>query len=244
MVNGKLLQMDKKYKHLKQSQKERITQWMFEETKLFYQKNYVFPNEKQVSEVIDRVYARIEDEEIWIPYSEISKRYRSKRSDINKRVRREMNLHEDRRTETVTFTNMCMVQDAGGNVVTLDKKSGGYVGTTFPGGHLEEGETFYDSVIREVREETGLEIRNPLFCGVYHWTKNGVHNVIFLYKATEFEGELKSSDEGEVYWVPIGEYRHMELAGGMDQVLKIVCDGTAHECWMHLEDGRYQEYMY
>ena len=95
MVNGKLLQMDKKYKHLKQFQKEQITQWMFEETKLFYQKNYVFPNEKQVSEVIDRVYARIEDAEIRIPYSEISKRYRSKRSDINKRVRREMNLHED-----------------------------------------------------------------------------------------------------------------------------------------------------
>ena len=47
-----------------------------------------------------------------------------------------------------------------------------------------------------------------------------------------------------VYWVPVEDYRHMELAGGMDQVLKILCDGTAHECWMHLEDGRYQEYLY
>ena len=228
----------------KDSEKEQIAQWMFDETKRFYQKNYVFPNDEMLPEVAWQIYDRIEKAGIRISYSEIEEKYRSEQSNINQRVSREMNLHEDRRTETVTFTNMCMVQDADGNVVALDKKSGGYVGTTFPGGHLEEGETFCDSVIREVREETGLEIRNPMFCGVYHWTKNGVHNVIFLYKATEFEGELKSSEEGEVYWVPIEEYRHMDLSGGMDQVLKIVCDGTARECWMHLQDGKYQEYLY
>lgn len=146
--------------------------------------------------------------------------------------------------ESVCFTNMCMVQDKEGNVAALDKKSGGYTGLTFPGGHLEEGETFYEAMIREVREETGLEIQNPLLCGVYHWKEFGIHNCIFLYKATEFTGELKSSEEGDVFWVPLEEYQKMELALGMDQVLKILCKEQFHECYMQREDGRYQESLY
>lgn len=38
-------------------------------------------------------------------------------------------------------------------------------GLTFPGGHIEKGESFVDSVIREVYEETGLTIENPRICG-------------------------------------------------------------------------------
>ena len=92
------------------------------------------------------------------------------------------------RTETVCLTNMCMVEDGKGNVVALDKIKGGYTGLTFPGGHAEEGESFYDSVIREVREETGLTISDPLLTGVYQWTEGGIRNVIFLNKACKFTG--------------------------------------------------------
>ena len=68
--------------------------------------------------------------------------------------------------EKVIFMNMCMVYDKEGNVVALDKVGKNYSGTTFPGGHVEPGETFKESVIREIYEETGLTIQNPRLTGV------------------------------------------------------------------------------
>ena len=75
---------------------------------------------------------------IWIPYGEVFKHYKSKRSDINKRVRRSLNEKEESRTEKVCFMNMCMILDGEGNVLALDKVNDSYTGATFPGGHVEK----------------------------------------------------------------------------------------------------------
>ena len=96
--------------------------------------------------------------------------------------------------EKVVFMNMCMISDNKGNVLALDKVGKNYSGTTFPGGHVEAGETFIESVIREVFEETGLTIKNPKLMGIYHWISGDVRNVGFLYRTDEFEGKLISSD--------------------------------------------------
>lgn len=147
-------------------------------------------------------------------------------------------------TDTVCFMNMCMVYDGNGNVLALDKENDSYTGTTFPGGHVEKDEVFQTSVIREVWEETGLVIKNPQFCGVYHWTRSEVHNVLFLYKTDEFEGSLKSSEEGPVYWIPLEEFKQKELATGMEYVLQILESSRINECHMHLEDGEYVGTLY
>lgn len=102
---------------------------------------------------------------------------------------------------------MCMIQDGRGNVLALDKVNDSYTGTTFPGGHVEPGELFFQSMIREVWEETGLTIENPEFRGLYHWHKDGVHHVITLYRAYTFCGELESSEEGRVYWISLEELK-------------------------------------
>ena len=75
------------------------------------------------------------------------------------------------RTETVTLTNMCMVYDDAGNVLVQDKVDKKWSGLTFPGGHIEKGESFVDSVIREVYEETGLTIEKPRICGTKDWLR-------------------------------------------------------------------------
>ena len=76
------------------------------------------------------------------------------------------------RTETVTLTNMCMVYDDAGNVLVQDKVDKKWSGLTFPGGHIEKGESFVDSVIREVFEETGLTIEKPRICGTKDWLRD------------------------------------------------------------------------
>lgn len=213
---------DKKYAQLKLKQKEKIAEWMFQATRDYYTKNYTFPNDRQIEKVVDTVYEKIEEAEIWVPYGEVLRHYKSKRAAINGRVRKALNEKEENRSEKVCFMNMCMVQDDKGNVLALDKVNDSYTGTTFPGGHVEQNEIFQKSIIREVWEETGLTIESPKLCGLYHWHEDGVHSVIMLYKAEKFTGELKSSEEGQVYWIPLEELKTRELATGMKYVLQIL----------------------
>lgn len=68
-------------------------------------------------------------------------------------------------SEKVIFTNMCMIYDDN-KVVVVDRKKKDFLGITFPGRHVEIGESFTDAVIREVQEETGLTIHSPRICGI------------------------------------------------------------------------------
>lgn len=148
-------------------------------------------------------------------------------------------------TENVVFMNMCMICNDKNEVLALDKVSADYFGTTFPGGHVEPGETFSEAVIREVYEETGLRIWDPVLRGIYHWYRGGAHQVGLLYRATRFEGSLKSSEEGRVYWISREEYEKKELAVGMPRVLKIMDDDKLTECFMDVkENGEIMEYMF
>ena len=184
MIDGRLLQTNKKYSQLKMKQKEKIAEWMFQATRDYYMKKCTFPSDKHLEEVVDSVYEKIEDAEIWIPYGEVFKHYKSKRSDINKRVRKSLNEKEESQIEKVCFMNMCMIQDHKGNVLALDKVNDSYTGTTFPGGHVEANEIFQKSMIREVWEETGLTVEAPKLGGLYHWhmiscTGPAIYSVIY-----------------------------------------------------------------
>lgn len=136
----------------------------------------------------------------------------------------------EERTEKVIFMNMCMVYDGRGKVLALDKTGKNYSGTTFPGGHVEEGETFTESVIREIKEETGLTIRNPRLTGIYHWMRDGIRNVGLMYRTKDYEGELLSSEEGKVYWISGEEFLKKPLAPGMRQVWQMMHDDNVSEC--------------
>ena len=76
MVDGKLLQTDKKYSNLKMRQKEKINIWLNEEIRRYYKETGMLPRKEAAFQlVLDRLYERIEETDIWIPYEEIHKRF-------------------------------------------------------------------------------------------------------------------------------------------------------------------------
>lgn len=144
------------------------------------------------------------------------------------------------RTETVTLTNMCMICD-GEKILVQDKVDKEWGGVTFPGGHVERGESFTDAVIREIFEETGLTISSPRLCGIKDWIRDdGTRYVVLLYKTDKFSGELHSSEEGEVYWVNKNDFLGLKLASTMAEYFQLFLDDDLSEFWYYKENGEWK----
>ena len=126
------------------------------------------------------------------------------------------------RRETVVLTNVCMVYDNQGNILVEDRKDEHWGGVALPGGHVEPGEEFVKSVIREVYEETGLTIESPKLCGVKQFTHyDGSRYIVFLFKTNVFSGTVKSSDEGEVFWLNRNEFGNYKTVQDFDKLLEV-----------------------
>lgn len=130
--------------------------------------------------------------------------------------------------ETVEFTNLCMVRD-GDRVLVIDRKKEDWPGITFPGGHVESGESFTEAVIREVKEETGLRIVSPQMCGMKDWVEDGIRYVVLFYKTEKFEGDLISSEEGQVWWEDLKELPNLDLSLDMEDMLRIFLEEDLSE---------------
>lgn len=143
------------------------------------------------------------------------------------------------RKQIVELTNLCMVYDDDGNVLVEEKVGKNYRGLIFPGGHVELGEAFNDSVIREIKEETGLTISNLEFCGIKDWVEfDGSRYMVFLYKTNQFSGDIISSNEGKVFWMPLEKLRKAEnKLWHMDQMLELFCGNTYSELYFNRNDS-------
>ena len=134
------------------------------------------------------------------------------------------------RTEMVELTNLCMIKD-GDKYLLQNRVKKDWQGYTFPGGHIEPGESIVQSAIREVKEETGLIMKNPRLVGVKQfWVKSGRY-IVFLFSATKFSGELRSSYEGEVGWFTKEEMKNINLVSHFFEYLAVF-------------EGDYSEYIY
>ena len=122
----------------------------------------------------------------------------------------------------IELTNMVMIQNPETNEVLVQRRVKYWCGITFPGGHVEDGESFYDSAVREVKEETGLDVKNLKYCGCVHWhnTETNDKYIVLFYKTAEYSGTiLERTDEGEVFFTPIESLKDMVLSPNFDKYL-------------------------
>ena len=92
-VNGQLLQTNKRYANLKQKQKAKISQWMYDIYEAKYRQLNRHPDEREHEEMQDQLYNRIQSAGIWIPYHEVEKhsrkRWKNQRARLNKQLAKE-----------------------------------------------------------------------------------------------------------------------------------------------------------
>lgn len=136
------------------------------------------------------------------------------------------------RYEITELTNMVLVIDKKNNKVLVeDRKNQNWPGYTFPGGHIEEDESFTVAAQREVFEETGLHVHNLTLNGIKQFSMTiNVRFMCLLYSTTEFSGFLKSSAEGKVFWMNLDDLLANNcLASGLADVVKIMTSSELSE---------------
>lgn len=130
----------------------------------------------------------------------------------------------------------------GNDVLVLDKvKKYGWEGLTFPGGHVEKVESITESVIREAKEETNLDIENIKYVGMISWydIDNNDRIIGFLYETDDFSGELiKENIEGTLEFIDYEELKNMD--GHSDSMGEIfaIYDGEYSEIVLYYEDNK------
>jgi 8-oxo-dGTP diphosphatase len=137
---------------------------------------------------------------------------------------------------------MIMIENKStGKVLVLDRKISSWAGLTFPGGHVEWGESFYDAAVREAKEETGLDVKNLTLCGVVNWAnkRGGDRYLEFLYKTNDFYGVLSEGTiEGNVLWMTPEELKSSDrLSPNFDMYLPIFFGGKYKELYFRW-DGK------
>ena len=128
------------------------------------------------------------------------------------------------RKSQVILTNMCLIEDNQNRIVMQirDPKMYSWSGAALPGGHIEEKESLHQAVVREIYEETGLTIHHPRLVGMKHWyTTDDERYLVFLYRTSDFEGDIHSTEEGEVRWVAREDVPNMDLAYDMLNLLRV-----------------------
>lgn len=96
------------------------------------------------------------------------------------------------------------------------------------GGKIEEGETPEEALIREIKEESGLNLVNYEKRGIVHFKDTNYTETMHLYTSNDFEGVIKECDEGTLSWIPKEEVLNLKIWEGDKVFLKLLINNSPY----------------
>jgi len=141
--------------------------------------------------------------------------------------------------------NMCMIENDNGEVLVQDRYKG-WCGIAFPGGKVDDGESIVQSTIREIKEETGLDIDNLKLCNIKTWidTIDKITNVVFCFKTNSYSGDLiEATYEGKNFWVKKEDLKKLKLAENFETTLALYFNNKTEVFWKK-ENDEWKEFIY
>lgn len=143
------------------------------------------------------------------------------------------------RTENIELTVLCLIQKDN-NYLLQNRIKEDWKGYTLPGGHIKNGESIVDAVIRETKEETGLIVSNPKLCGVKQFPIEGGRYIVFLFSADKFKGEIISSDEGEMHWINKEELSSLNTVPDLNELIQVMLNDNLTEFQYVVESNEWK----
>jgi len=91
IIDGRLIQIDKRWSQLKATQRVKIDTWLYEEYAKIYTRINLPPDSRWNDKILDTVYEKINDEKIWIPFGEVKRYFFSRKNAFRKRYQKKEN---------------------------------------------------------------------------------------------------------------------------------------------------------
>lgn len=128
----------------------------------------------------------------------------------------------------VNVVYVLLMDELGQNVLMVKNKSTGPSYYTLPGGAVavENDETLEEAAIREVKEETGLDVQvDGIFSvGEAFFEERGHHAIFFTFVGKIIGGEITISlpeEIEEVTWMDLEQAeKHVHIASGFEGLIK------------------------
>ena len=128
----------------------------------------------------------------------------------------------------MNFTTLCYIEKENKYLMlhrTSKKKDGNKDKWIGVGGHFEKGESPEECLLREVKEETGLELTSYQFRGIVTCISDEwPDEYMCLYTADRYTGDIGNCDEGELVWVEKGKIMDLNIWEGDKIFLKLLTE--------------------
>lgn len=143
------------------------------------------------------------------------------------------------------FFTLCLVQNEN-HVLLLDRQHDSFSGFIPPGGKVDFPESFTEAAIREVKEETGLDIHDLTYKGLYEYV-NPVKKeryIIMNYIASQFSGTIiDDSKEGNPIWVHIDDLMTIPMQKSIRRRIPYMLEEGTFEIHVIWDEEKDQEQL-